>query len=525
MLAHLGREPERRAVVLLSQKGDIVESWTRERLRSNVATWQQRFAACGLTPGDRVAVAPDRHATVAALHVALLASGLVVVPLNTALSAPEAAAVLDAAGTRLVVAAQAFAARVREACTAEADWWTLDATGAPNPDLAAGHAAEPKLVDRDADDEALVIHTSGTTGRPKSVPLSHRNIGHNLDTLAAVWRRGENDRLLHLLPLHHYHGLVLALYGTLAVGATTFLLPRFEPRAALDAIRRHGISVLMGVPTMYARILDEARRDDDLDSLRIAISGSAALGEALWRRFHARFAIELIERYGLTETTIVTSNPIDAPKPGSVGLPLADMTIAIHTGDAYVTVDPRTENAVTTPRPSRLQTMSGDRTPRGEICIAGPPVMRGYGNDPEANARSFREGFFHSGDLGFIDAEGYVWVDGRIKDLIIVGGSNVVPGEVERVLSAVHEAAELCVAGLSDSDLGEIVAAFVVARDDADVQQLEAALRKAAETGLAPYKRPRRYVFLNALPRNTMGKVDRAKLSANGSSSRAPSLS
>jgi malonyl-CoA/methylmalonyl-CoA synthetase len=300
--------------------------------------------------------------------------------------------------------------------------------------------------------------------------------------------------------------------------------------------------VLMGVPTMYARILDEARDGDDLGSLRIAVSGSAPLGEALWRRFHARFGIALVERYGLTETTIVTSNPIDAPKPGSVGLPLPDMTIAIHAQGEYLSVDAaraatpvddvlaasgiapagnhggydRTAVTETKP-PSAVQhvprrKITGSRTPRGEICIAGPTVMRGYGNDPEANTRSFRDGFFHSGDLGFIDAEGYVWVDGRLKDLIIVGGSNVVPGEVERALSVVQEAAELCVAGASDTDLGEIVAAYIVSRPGADRAHVESELRKAAEATLAPYKRPRRYVFLSELPRNPMGKVDRTKL-------------
>jgi len=297
-----------------------------------------------------------------------------------------------------------------------------------------------------------------------------------------------------MLPIHHFHGLVLALYGSLLAGNEIVMVPAFDARRALDAIRELDVTLVMGVPTMYRRILDAAESQDDLGGLRLAISGSAPLGAALWERFHDRFGTELIERYGLTETGIVTSNPIDAPRGGSVGRPLPGVRVAIRTEHGY------------------LDTTAARAGERGEICVAGPNVMRGYGNDPEATTAALHDGYFHTGDLGHCDEDGYLWIDGRIKELIIVGGSNVVPGEVERALAGVQGVAELAVAGVPDDDLGEIVTAYVVAAGDGDADALERSLGAAAEAGLAPYKRPRRYVFVPELPRNAMGKIDRARL-------------
>ena len=317
-----------------------------------------------------------------------------------------------------------------------------------------------------------------------------------------------------MLPAHHFHGLVLALYGSLLVGAEVVVMPAFNARKALESIARYEIDIVMGVPTMYARMIDAATSDDSLGGLRLALCGSAPLGRDGWQRFYDRFGVQLVERYGLTEVGIITTNPVDAPRGGSVGKPIPSTAVVVRTNDGYVSYKP------------------GVQGPRGEICISGPTVMSGYGDDAQATAEAIHDGYFHSGDLGSFDADGYLWIDGRIKELIIVGGSNVIPGEVERALSAVGGVGELAVAGIPDADLGEVVAAFVVSRgavSEADQHgsggddsrpaasarsRIEQDLRDAAERALARYKRPRRYLFVDELPRNAMGKIDRKRLTA-----------
>jgi malonyl-CoA/methylmalonyl-CoA synthetase len=373
----------------------------------------------------------------------------------------------------------------------------IDETAITAPPAAGDNATPLVVAPRSLDDPALLIFTSGTTGRPKSVPLTHGNLAADLDALNAMWRRSAKDRMLHILPAHHLHGLGLALYGSLLVGSEIVLAPAFDARLVLDAVRLHAINVLMGVPTMYARLIAAARSDDDLAGVRLALCGSAPLGVRQWEAFRARFGIALFERYGLTETGIITSNPIDAPVGGSVGVPIPGATVVVHTEDGYFGPTP------------------GRASPRSEVCIAGPTVMPGYGNDPEANAKSFVDGYFRSGDLGYFDERGYLWIDGRLKDLIIVGGSNVVPAEIERALERVAEIAECAAVGFPDPDLGEIVAVFVVPSGaKIPLERVESAVMNAAAAKLARYKRPRRVIVVPELPRNAMGKIDRARLRA-----------
>jgi malonyl-CoA/methylmalonyl-CoA synthetase len=403
--------------------------------------------------------------------LAALTAGLPIVPINTALSERE-----------------------KQMLLAEANLKTIIADPVEKPPIVSG--AVPTVTKRDDSDVAMTLYTSGTTGKPKSVPLSHGNLTYDLETLAKAWQRSRADRLLHLLPAHHFHGLILATYGSLLCGCEMYLRPRFDARTALDCIARHDISLVMGVPTMYARMVDAAGTGDDLSGLRLALSGSAPLAATAWKRFDDRFGVALIERYGLTETGIVATNPIGAAKPGSVGKPIEGTRIEILADDV-------------------LHAAGGSApTPRGEICIAGPSVTAGYGNAPEANREAFRDGMFRSGDLGYFDEQGSLFIDGRLKELIIVGGSNVIPGEVERALAEVPGVHELAAAGVPDTDLGEVVAVFVALRPDAVVDVVRENLERAAKTGLAGYKRPRRYEFVDELPRNAMGKIDRAKLAA-----------
>jgi malonyl-CoA/methylmalonyl-CoA synthetase len=327
-----------------------------------------------------------------------------------------------------------------------------------------------------------LIFTSGTTGDPKGVPLTLENLASNLADLEVTWELRAQDRLLHVLPAHHVHGLVLALYGSVRARMTVVLAPRFEPEACLAALASERITVLMGVPTMYHR-LARVSAVPALPEMRVFISGSAPLAPDDFALCAQRFGQAPLERYGLSETLIVSSNPLHGERrPGAVGhaLPHAEVRLAED----------------------------------GEIEVRGPSVMAGYWRDESASAGVFRDGFFRTGDLGRRDEAGYLCIAGRKKELIIVGGSNVLPGEVELALAGDPEVEELAAAGVADAERGEVVAAFVVAAPGAEPARIEARLRERADAGLAAYKRPRLYRFLAALPRSTMGKVDRRALAA-----------
>lgn len=506
MARALEATPGQAAVVGVDRESDDDPPSRRWRLDhgdllDEAGCWQRRFSEAGLAVGDAVALSPSRGPNLAPIHLGALAAGLTVVPLNSSLTTHETREVLASSSAKLVVSSFAFAEQRPELISmASAGWWVEDEAvtfedefTAP-PDCGARAAIVPSDVSADA--TALLLFTSGTTGRPKAVPLSHANLAANLNGLAKLWGRGHDEVLLHMLPAHHFHGLVLGLYGSLVCGGTLNILPRFEPRLVLDAIATREINTIMGVPTMYSRLLAAASDQDDLSGLRLAVSGSAPLPMHVWEAFRERFGVELIERYGLTETGIIASNPPEAPRPGAVGMPAAGNELAIRQDDnSYVA-------------------WSGEApVARGEICTRGPSIMSGYVGDDEASDQALREGWFHTGDLGYVDEDGYLHIDGRLKDLIIVGGSNVIPGEVERALTGVDGVYEVVAAGLPDEDLGEIVAAFVVASLAVpSSQELESGLRAAAETSLAAYKRPRRYVFVPEVPRNAMGKVDRPLL-------------
>jgi malonyl-CoA/methylmalonyl-CoA synthetase len=493
MIEILRAEPDAHALTVIDSRGRVVDDLTRGALLASVAAWHAHLRDKGARPGSRVALAPPRDRSLPALHIAALACGAAVVPINTALSPRERSEVLAAASPDVVIDEAAIAAAAQTIASQAGK----RATGRIDA-VRSGDALALDAAPRASGDPALLIFTSGTTGKPKSVPLTHRNLTTDLDALNEMWRRSASDRLLHVLPAHHLHGLGLALYGSLLVGGEIVLAPAFDPRLVLDVVRHLSINVVMGVPTMYARLIATARPDDSLSGLRLALCGSAPLGLRQWEAFRKRFGITLIERYGLTEVGIITSNPIDAPVGGSVGVPIPGATVVVHADEGYFPPTP------------------GRASPRGEVCIAGPTVMPGYGNDPEANAKSFVDGYFRSGDLGYFDERGYLWIDGRLKDLIIVGGSNVVPAEVERALEGIGEILECAAVGVPDADLGEIVGVFVVPSDAALTKdRVERAVSDAAAAQLARYKRPRRVFVVSELPRNTMGKIDRARLRAS----------
>ena len=440
------------ALIGLAPDGSVAWRATANDVLGRIGGWQLRLRDAGVRAGDRVALDLPRGRDLLPAHLAILASGACVVPLNPALAEAE---------------------RERVLARAELAWLLTEA------DLPDGPAA-PALADLDETRPALLIFTSGTTGEPKGVPHSLASLEANLAGLAETWALSGDDRLLHALPAHHVHGLVLGLYGSARLALPVVLAPRFEAERCLASLEAQRITVFMGVPTMYHRMA-EAEMRPELRHMRVFISGSAPLSARDFANFAERFGHQPLERYGLTETLIISSNPlVGERRAGTVGLPL-----------------PLTELR-----------LADD----GEIEVCGPGVMPAYWRDDAASADAFDGAFFRTGDLGRRDERGYLAIAGRKKELIIVGGSNVLPGEVEQALAEEPDVDELAAAGLADEDRGEVVGAFVVAREGVEPHDLERRLRARADESLARYKRPRVYRFVEALPRNAMGKVDRRRL-------------
>jgi len=450
------------------------------------------LADLGVRPGDRVAVQVDKSAEALVLYLATLRAGAVFLPLNPAYTAAEVRFFLGDAEPALFVCRpelhSAMAALAKAVGVPRVE--SLGASG--NGTLMQRLRADGEFddADRAAGDLAAILYTSGTTGRSKGAMLTHRNLASNARALADTWRFTADDRLLHALPIFHTHGLFVATNVTLVTGAAMLLLPRFDLDEIIHLLPK--ATSMMGVPTFYTRLLGRPDFDRDLvRHIRLFVSGSAPLSAETHREFFERTGHSILERYGMTETGMNTSNPYDGERvPGSVGLPLPGVEIRI--------AEPKT----------------GRPLPQGEIGvieIRGPNVFQGYWRMPEKTAEDFRpDGFFISGDLGFIDPRGYVHIVGRDKDLIISGGFNVYPKEVEAAIQALPGVADAAVIGVPHPDFGEGVLAVVVPRPGDALD--EAAMRAELSTQLAGYKLPRRIVFADALPLNAMGKVQKTEL-------------
>ena len=427
-----------------------------------------RLWAAGLRPGDRVLSSAAASLELAVAHVAALRLGLVVVPANTAYRAPELAhLVADARPRAAWVDDDARAAALRTA-DPELPVWTpaLELPEGPAPELDSAAAEAP----------ALIGYTSGTTGRPKGAVLSHANLLAGAEALRQAWQWTPEDRLLLALPLFHMHGLGVGLHGTLHAGASARLLPRFEPGEVLRHVSAWPATLFFGVPTMWHR-LAEARGAEALARLRLCVSGSAPLSAELHARVEALSGQRILERYGMTETLMLASNPVEGERrPGTVGLPLPGVELRLE---------------------------------GGEIQVRGPNVFAGYWEQPEATASAFSaDGWFRTGDLGERDEAGYLRIVGRAKELVISGGYNVYPREVEEALEALPGVVEAAVVGSPDAEWGELVTAYVAGPAPPALD----ALREALAGRLAPYKHPRALHVVEALPRNALGKIQRHRL-------------
>jgi len=446
----------------------------------------------GVLPGDRVLVQVDKSADAVLLYIACLRMGAVYVPLNVANTANELDYFLRDSQPRVAVVRPADRALLEPLATPAGvqHLETLGTDGEGSLAELARQCAAPHGLTKSGAEHALaaIVYTSGTTGRSKGAMLTRANLSSNAAALVAAWQFTERDVLLHTLPLFHVHGLFAAINTVLASGSSLVLLPRFDASLVLQHLP--DVTVYMGVPTHYTRLLQHAKLDRNICAgVRLLVSGSAPLLAETHYEFLQRTGQTILERYGMTETLMNTSNPYaGARKPGSVGPPLPGIAIRI----------------------TNAATGAVERAPDvvGALEITGPNVFAGYWRDADKTRAEFTsDGWFKTGDIARIDAEGYVHIVGRAKDVVISGGYNVYPKEVETELDALAGVLESAVFGVPHPDYGEGVTATVVCKPGASLSEPE--IIAAIQVRLARYKVPKRVLLVAELPRNAMGKIQK----------------
>jgi malonyl-CoA/methylmalonyl-CoA synthetase len=484
---HFPKDPQAPCLVLPDNR-----VWTYRDIDHASGRIANLLVTLGLEPGDRVAAQVEKSAEALVLYLACLRAGMVFLPLNPAYQRHELEYFLSDAKPGLfvcrpqtraladVVAAKAGVPNVLE--LADDGSGSLIAAATP-------HADAFRTVARRDSDLAAILYTSGTTGRSKGAMLSHGNLAANARTLHAYWRFGKGDVLLHALPIFHVHGLFVACHTSLINGSAMLWEPKFDAKRAMALLPR--ATVMMGVPTYYVRLLLEAGfTREPCRKVRLFVSGSAPLLKETFDEFRARTGHTILERYGMTEGGMFTSNPYDGERRGgTVGFPLPGTEVRIvDANDAPV--------------------KSGEI---GAIQVRGANVFVGYWQMPEKTKEEFTaDGFFRTGDMGSWDKDGYVVISGRSKDLIITGGLNVYPKEIEELIDALPGVGESAVIGLPHPDFGEAVTAVVTRRKDAAGAGLtEAGVIAAVKAELANFKVPKRVFLVDDLPRNTMGKVQK----------------
>lgn len=447
----------------------------------------------GVAPGDRVAVQVDKSPEAILLYLACLRMGGVYLPLNNGYTANEIRYFLSDAEPALFVCRPAALEEARmvarETGCPAVETLDIDADGSL---MALAERAEPYpgIEPRENDDLAAILYTSGTTGRSKGAMLTHRNLGSNAETLVEAWHFSAEDRLIHALPIFHTHGLFVACNVSLMAGSSMLFLPRFDADVIFEEMTRG--TVLMGVPTFYTRLAaDERLTAEATANMRLFVSGSAPLTAETHQAFEAMTGHAILERYGMTETNMNISNPYHGKRrAGTVGKPLPGVEYRITDRETHAPL------------------------PQGEIGmleIRGPNVFIGYWRMPEKTREELLEdGFFVTGDLAMTDEHGYVHIVGRDKDLVISGGYNVYPKEVEQVIDQLEGVVESAVIGVAHPDLGEGVTAVVVPSQGVHIDERQ--VLEHLEGRLAKYKQPKRVFFTEALPRNTMGKVQKNTL-------------
>ena len=461
-----------------------------DELAAESARIANALRGAGCLPGDRVAVQTDKCWPVLAIYLACLRAGLVYLPLNTGYRRSELSCFFDDAGPRVVVC-RPEDEDIIASLASGATVLTLGVGGGSLADRSRQASATFGTVVCAPDDPAAILYTSGTTGRSKGAILSHRNLASNALTLIEQWGFTRGDVLLHALPIYHVHGLFVATNCVLLSGSRMLWLPKFDTGAVVAMLPR--ATVMMGIPTFYTRLLHEPSfTRESCRNIRLFVSGSAPLPAETFDAFRAHTGHAILERYGMTETGMNTSNPLDGPRlAGTVGPPLPGVSIRI------------------------VDDSGADCAPGavGAIEVKGPNVFSGYWRMPEKTRDEFSaDGYFKTGDLGSWTTERYVRIVGRAKDLIISGGLNVYPKEVEDRIDEIDGVVESAVIGIPDPDLGEAVTAVVVAR--AGHSLTESGIVAVLKVDIANFKVPKRVVFVDHLPRNAMGKVQKNVLRA-----------
>jgi malonyl-CoA/methylmalonyl-CoA synthetase len=471
-VANWKQDPD--AIVALLPDGSLLRAAELEDRSRQVAG---RLASVGVVPGDRVVLSAHASFDLLVAYVALHRLGVIIVPLNTSYGADEISHVVRNTSPTLAIVDDAERGASISTAAAEGSLRVLGC------DIAINSYEDAPIDLADRSTPALICHTSGTTGVPKGAVLTSGNLLASAEAVRIAWRWTPEDRLALALPLFHLHGLGVGLNGTLLAGASAILLGQFDAESIAEPMTRLSATMFFGVPTMYHRLVRFGPACDAFRTLRLCVSGSAPLPSELHQVFSAATGQAILERYGMTETVMNLSNPYEGERrPGTVGFPLPGVEIRLSEGS------------------------------EGEIQLRGPNVFAGYWRQSEATLDAFAEdGWFKSGDLGAIDEAGYLRIVGRSKELIISGGYNVYPREIEDVLRSHGGVADVAVIGVPSEEWGEKVTAVVVANGSAHPEEL----LEFAAARLAPYKRPRSIRFVDELPRNALGKVLRDQLAAS----------
>ena len=476
-----------------------LQSFTYAELDQLIQRTMLYLQGLGVEPGDRVALQLSKSLEFILLHLATVRLGAITLPLNLAYPPEELKYFLSDSGAKLFFALESSKENTKNILSELPDLQDCIFLNPSEPEQfislipeSLNPTPDSQLPEIDFQDTAIIIYTSGTTGRPKGAEITHGNIQSNLEALHTAWGWRPDDVLLHILPIFHVHGLFVALHGALHAGATTLMMRAFNDRKTLQNLVERKCTVLMAVPTIHRRLISIPNpKDFDLSHVRLITSGSDRLPDEVFTGFQEIFGHTLLERYGMTETGMNCSNPLHGERRiGSVGLPLPGVEVRI--------VDSETE----TPLPD------GEI---GDLQLRGPNVFNSYWRQPQKTAESFTaDGWFRTGDLGYREPDGYITLCGRSKDLIISGGLNIYPPEVERVLVE-HSAVETCaVIGCPDDEWGENVTAVVILKEGKSVSEGE--LIAFCRERLASFKSPKSIIFHDALPRNAMGKVQKVAL-------------
>ena len=473
------QRPERTAIML----DDVSVSY--QQLDQGSERVAALLKAKGLAPGDRVGIMLPNVPQFALAYYGVLRAGGVVVPMNVQLKGREVSFYLSDPDARLLLVWHEVA-QAAELGASETGTEVITVTPGEFEKLLAEGEADPELVERTGDDTAVILYTSGTTGKPKGAELTHDNLLKNAHISSALAEIDEDDIVLGALPLFHSFGQTCGLNATLSVGGCISMIPRFAPGKALEIIQRDRVTVFQGVPTMFTAMLHhEGREGIDTSSLRLCMSGGAAMPVEVMQGFEKAFDCKVLEGYGLSETSPVASfnHPDRERKPGSIGTPIEGVEIKLLSEEGHEV----------------------DQGEVGELSIRGHNVMKGYWKRPEATEEAIVDGWFHTGDLGKVDDDGYFFIVDRKKEMIIRGGYNVYPREIEEVFYEHPAVLEVAVVGIPDEKMGEEVGAAVVLKNGQEADEAE--LKAFLKDEVAGYKYPRRIWFVDELPKTTTGKI------------------